>query len=209
MTTICWDVDTQYDFISASGLLSVPRADGLIPNLQALTEWAHDRRIRIVASADDHDPGDQEISDTPDWKTTYPPHCMHATPGQLKIAATALRNPMIIEPEPRDAAELSAAVRAHDGDVLLHKHGTDVFHWNPNAATVLAALAPERIIVYGVATDICTKAAVAGIANLKPDARLLIVVDAIRGIDDVASRALLNEWREAGHQLTSTAEVVL
>ena len=134
---------------------------------------------------------------------------MHGSPGQLKIAATQLRNPMIIEPERRDAGELSAALLAHDGDVLLHKHGTDVFHWNPNAATVLAALAPERVIVYGVATDICTKAAVAGIARLRPEARLEIVIDAIRGIDDNASRALLGEWRAAGHVLTQTAEVVL
>jgi nicotinamidase/pyrazinamidase len=209
MTCICWDVDTQHDFIAASGLLSVPRAESLIPNLKALTDWAHAQHIRIVASADDHDPGDLEISDTPDWKTTYPPHCMHGSPGQLKIAATTLRNPMIIEPGPRDPAELSTAIRAHHGDILLLKHGTDVFQWNPNAATVLAALAPKRVIVYGVATDICTRAAVAGIARLRPEAELLIVVDAIRGIDDQASRALLDEWRAAGHLLTHTAEVVL
>ena len=209
MTCICWDVDTQHDFISASGLLSVPKAETLIPNLKALTDWAHAQHIRIVASADDHDPGDLEISDTPDWKATYPPHCMRGTAGQLKIAATTLRNPMIIEPDPRDAVEFSAAIRAHHGDILLHKHGTDVFRWNPNAATVLATLAPTRIIVYGVATDICTKAAIAGIARLRPEAELLIVVDAIRGIDDQASRALLNEWRTAGHLLTHTAEVVL
>jgi len=209
MTSICWDVDTQHDFISAAGLLSVPKAERLIPNLKALTDWAQARQIRIVASADDHSLGDAEISDTPNWKTTYPPHCMHGTPGQLKIAATTLRNPMIIEPDPRDAAELLAAIRAHDGDILLHKHGTDVFHWNPNATTVLAALAPERIIVYGVATDICTRAAVAGLARLRPEARLSIVVDAIRGIDDQASRALLDDWRAAGHLLTHTAEVVL
>jgi hypothetical protein len=60
-----------------------------------------------------------------------------------------------------------------------------------------------------VATDICTRAAVAGLARLRPSAKLLIVVDAIRGIDDTASRALLEEWRDAGHRLTHTAEVVL
>ena len=116
-------------------------------------------------------------------------------------------------PQPDDhragPARCRRILRAHHGDILLHKHGTDVFRWNPNAATVLATLAPTRIIVYGVATDICTKAAIAGIARLRPEAELLIVVDAIRGIDDQASRALLNEWRTAGHLLTHTAEVVL
>jgi nicotinamidase/pyrazinamidase len=208
MITICWDVDTQNDFISATGLLSVPKAETLIPNLKALTDWAHARHIRIVASADDHLDSDAEISTTPDWATTYPPHCMHGTTGQLKIDATTLRAPLVLEPDPRDPAELSEAVRSHDGDILLLKHGTDVFHWNPNAATVLSALAPDRIYVYGVATDICTRAAVSGLARLRPEAQLHIVIDAIRGINDKGSRALLGEWRAAGHTLTHTADVV-
>jgi nicotinamidase/pyrazinamidase len=208
MTTICWDVDTQNDFISATGLLSVPKAETLIPNLKLLTDWAHATQVRIVASADDHLVTDAEISDTPDWVTTFPPHCMRGTKGQRKISETKLRSPMFLEPDPRDAAELTAAVLAHDGDILLYKHGTDVFQWNPNAATVLAALAPTRIIVYGVATDICTRLAIAGLARLRPEAELHIVIDAIRGINDKTSRALLGEWREAGYILTHTADVV-
>lgn len=207
-TTICWDVDTQVDFMMANGRLSVPGAEALIPNLEALTDWAHRTGIRIVATADDHDVGHAEITDTPDWKTTYPPHCMRGTPGQLKIAVTALHNPLILQPVPLDAVLVTASVRVHRGDILLNKPGTDVFRWNPNAATVLAALAPGRIIVYGVATDVCTRAAVAGLARLRPTAKLVIVTDAIRGINDENSLALLHEWRAAGYTLVKTAELI-
>lgn len=208
MSTICWDVDTQIDFIMASGKLSVPGAEAIIPNLECLTDWAHRSNIRIVATADDHDVGHAEITDHPDWRTTFPPHCMRGTPGQRKIAATTLRDPLRFEPVPLDAAEVAAAVLAHAGDILLNKPGTDVFRWNPNAAIVLATLAPDRVIVYGVATDFCTRAAVTGLARLRPEAKLVIVVDAIRGIDDAVSRALVAEWRAAGHMLTTTSEVV-
>lgn len=208
MSTICWDVDTQIDFIMASGKLSVPGAEAIIPNLECLTDWAHRSNIRIVATADDHDVGHAEITDHPDWRTTFPPHCMRGTPGQRKIAATTLRDPLRFEPVPLDAAEVAAAVLAHAGDILLNKPGTDVFRWNPNAAIVLATLAPDRVIVYGVATDFCTRAAVTGLARLQPEAKLVIVVDAIRGIDDAVSRALVAEWRAAGHMLTTTSEVV-
>lgn len=207
-TTICWDVDTQLDFMMASGKLSVPGAEAIIPNLQKLTDWAHRTGIRIVASADDHDIGHAEITDTPDWKTTFPAHCMRGTPGQLKLAVTALHNPLILQPVPLDPALVAASIRIHRGDILLNKPGTDVFRWNPNAATVLAALAPERIIVYGVATDFCTRLAIDGLARLRPTAKLIIVTDAIRGIDDTASRALVTSWRDEGHTLATTAEVI-
>ncbi len=146
MTTICWDVDTQTRLHLRVGMLSVPGAERLIPNLQAAHRLgpcqghSHRRHGRRSSSR-----GPAEISDTPDWTTTFPPHCMRATPGQRKIAETTLRNPMIIEPEPLDAGRILRRGRARtDGDILLHKPGTDVFHWNPNAATVLDALAPDR-----------------------------------------------------------------
>lgn len=208
LPTICWDIDTQFDFMMASGKLAVPGAEAIIPNLQRLTDWAHRSGVRIVATADDHDVGHAEITDHPDWQATFPPHCMRGTPGQRKIAATALRDPLVFQPVRLDATEVAATVRAHHGDVLLNKPGMDVFRWNPNAATVLAALAPDRVIVYGVATDFCTRAAVAGIARLRPAAQLAIVRDAIRGIDDATSRALVGEWQAAGHTMITTSEVV-
>lgn len=207
-TTICWDVDTQADFIMADGKLAVAGAEALLDNLAALTTWAHHQHIRIVATADDHDVGHAEITDAPDWATTFPPHCMRGTAGQRKIAATTLDRPLVIEPVPLDAAIVRAEVLAHDGDVLLNKPGTDVFRWNPNAATVLAALAPSRIIVYGVATDFCTRAAVDGLALRAPQAELVIVADAMRGINADASRALVESWRARGYTICRTADIV-
>ena len=107
-SVIFWDVDTQYDFMKADGKLYVPDAEQLIPNLRKLTDYAHGHGIRIVASADDHVREHEEISAEPDWKNTFPPHCLRGTPGQKKIAETTLRDPLVIEPEPQDAAALAA-----------------------------------------------------------------------------------------------------
>src|SRR3989442_3991639 len=112
---IFWDVDTQYDFMRADGKLYVPEAESIIPTLKRLTDYAHTHGIRIVASADDHVAGDAEISDTPDWKTTFPPHCMRGTPGQTKIPETALRHPFVIEPARLDPKARPDRVRRHQG----------------------------------------------------------------------------------------------
>ena len=204
---IFWDVDTQYDFMHADGKLYVPEAERIIGNLRRLTDYAHAQGIRIVASADDHVPAHAEISDAPDWATTFPPHCMRGTPGQKKIPETGLSDPLVIEPERADGKALGDRLRAHKGDVLVHKHRFDVFT-NPNVATVLDVLAPDDIVLYGVATDVCDKAAVEGLLERRPQTRLFVVTDAVRGIDKDVSEQLLKDWGDEGVRLVKTKEVV-
>lgn len=205
MSTIFWDVDTQYDFMRADGKLYVTGSEEIIPVLGRLTEYAHRNGIRILASADDHVPGHRELSATPDWKQTFPEHCMRGTPGQRKISETTLRNPMVIEPAPRESAALAAEVRGHDGDILFHKHWFDVFT-NPNLLPVLDLLAPAGVVLYGVALDVCDKYAIEGLLAHRPGIPLTLVTDAVRAIDAAAAPALLADWERRGVRLvTSTA----
>jgi nicotinamidase/pyrazinamidase len=204
-STIFWDVDTQHDFIHPDGKLYVAGAERITPTLKALTDYAHARRIRIIASADDHVAGHRELSTTPDFRTTFPEHCMRGTPGQRKIAETTLRDPLVIEPEadPR----IAAAVRAHAGDILFHKHWFDVFT-NANVPAVLEALKPVRIILYGVATDVCDKYAIEGLLDRAPQAELSFVVDAARAIHPDDVDLLLEQWRARGVRMVTAAEIL-
>ncbi len=151
--------------------------------------------------------GHAEISDTPDWKTTFPPHCLRGTPGQKKIPETALRDPLVIEPARTDPKLLAERVRAHRGDILFHKHRFDVFT-NDNVTTVLDVLAPDDIVLYGVATDVCDKAAIEGLLERRPHTRLFVVTDAVKGIDKDVSEQLLKDWGDEGVRLIKTKEVV-
>lgn len=206
MSLIFWDVDTQYDFMHADGKLYVRASEEIIPVLKRLTQHAHRHGIRIIASADDHVPGHRELSATPDWKETFPEHCMRGTPGQRKIAETHLRNPLVIEPDPEDPKALAARVKGHDGDILFHKHWFDVFT-NPNVLPVLDALAPKRIVLYGVALDVCDKYAVEGLLQHRPGIALTVVTDAVRAIDAGSAPALLADWQRRGVRLAPSAEV--
>ncbi|MBI3983121.1 MAG: cysteine hydrolase family protein [Gemmatimonadetes bacterium] len=203
---IFWDVDTQYDFMRADGKLYVPDAERIIPNLKRLTLAAHQRGIRIVASADDHVPGHRELSDTPDYHETFPPHCMRGTPGQRKIPETALQRPLVIEPDQADPAEIRRRVRGHDGDILFHKHWFDVFT-NPNVEPVLDELDPERVVLYGVALDVCDRYAIEGLLARRPHTRLTAVTDAMKPIDAAAADRLLRDWAARGVTLSTTDQV--
>jgi nicotinamidase-related amidase len=132
---------------------------------------------------------------------------MHGTPGQKKIPETGLRDPLVIEPERVDAKALAERVRGHTGDILFHKHRFDVFT-NPNVMTALDVLAPADIVLYGVATDVCDKAAVEGLLERRPRTRLFVVTDAVKGIDKDVSEQLLKDWGDEGVRLVKTKEVV-
>jgi nicotinamidase/pyrazinamidase len=204
---VFWDVDTLYDFMRPDGKLYVPGSEEIIPALEALTAYAHTHRIPIMASADNHDLADAEISQAPNWKTTFPPHCMRGTPGQLKIAETALLGPLVIEPEPEDAEALGRRIRSHRGDFLLHKHTLDVFS-NANVSTLLAALAPEAIVIYGVATDFCDRYTIEGLLRERPGTELFLVTDAIRAIYPEEGARLVEQWKALGVRLVTSAEVL-
>ena len=113
----------------------------------------------------------------------------------------------MIEPEPLDPGVIGARARSHVGDILFLKHWFDVFT-NPNVLPVLDALAPARVVMYGVALDVCKRYAIEGLLRHRPDVRLAIVVDATRAINPETGAELQREWERRGVQ-TLTARQVL
>ncbi len=204
---VFWDVDTQHDFMRPDGKLYVPEAEQIIPNLKRLTDFAHAKGVRIVASADDHERGHRELSPTPDFKQTFPEHCMRGTPGQAKIPETRLTAPLVIEPAREDPAGLAQRVGAHRGDILFHKHWFDVFT-NENVEAVLGVLAPTSVVLYGVALDVCNKYAIEGLLARHPEIRIFAVGDAMKPIDRDVAQHLLKEWAEQGVRVVQTTDIV-
>src|ERR671926_1389997 len=91
---ILWDVDTQVDFMLPQGKLYVPGAEETAPAMKRLVDAAREAGIVHVASADDHELTDPEISDDPDFQNTYPPHCLRGARGAQKIPETEQEDPL-------------------------------------------------------------------------------------------------------------------
>ena len=203
--TVFWDVDTQVDFMRPDGALYVGGSETIEHNLARLTEFARRRGIPIVGSVDHHDHGDDELSASPDFDATYPPHCIARTPGQEKVAATAPRNPMWIDSEPRPREELVRDVTAHDGEIIFRKQQFDVFS-NPNVDPVVEALDPDEVVLFGVALDVCNAHAINGL--LARGRRVTLVEDASRAIDPARGARMVSEWKARGLRVASTDEIV-
>lgn len=206
MTRVFWDVDTQVDFMRPDGKLYVGGADTIVANLAALTDFAHLNGIRIIGSSDNHDPADDELSETPDFADTFPPHCLRGTGGQLRIPETTLRDALVVEPEDT-VPHVLRCLENHAGDVQFHKHYFDVFT-NPNVSPVVEALGIDDVVLYGVALDVCNRYAVEGLRRHHPDVAVTVVTDAVRAINEDAREALLDDWRRRGVMVAATADVV-
>lgn len=205
MTRVFWDVDTQIDFIRPDGKLYVDGAETIVANLAALTDLAHDNGIRIVGSSDNHDPGDDELSETPDYVESFPPHCLRGTEGQAHIPETALRDVLVVEPEDT-AVEVVRRVATHSGDILFHKHYFDVFT-NPSVSPVVEALGIDEVVLYGVALDVCNRYAVEGLLSRHPGVAITVVTDAVRAINEDGRESLLDGWQRRGVKLVATKDI--
>jgi nicotinamidase/pyrazinamidase len=194
-----WDVDTQVDFVEPEGKLSVPGAQAAVPAMARLVEAARAAGVVHVASADDHELTDPEISETPDFQATYPPHCLRGTRGAAKIAETAQ-----LDPVPLALTEVPDRWLRGREFLLLKKH-FDVFT-NPNTDRLVALLDPEEIVLFGVATDVCDDAAVRGLVSRGRS--VAFVEEASRGLDETRTATCLAAWRDAGVRFVPLEEAV-
>jgi nicotinamidase/pyrazinamidase len=202
--TLLWDVDTQVDFMLPDGKLYVPGAEETILAMRRLVQAARAAGVVHVASADDHELTDPEISDEPDFGNTYPPHCLRGTTGAEKISETKQADPLPLSHLPFPPGLVPGLV---DGrrEILILKKNFNVFT-NPNTDPLLDALDPDEIVVFGVATDVCDDAAIRGF--LQRGRKVRFVEDAARGLNQERTAACTAAWREGGVKFTTVDEVV-
>jgi len=196
---ILWDVDTQVDFMRPDGKLYVPGAEETAAAMARLVAAAREAGVVHVASADDHELTDPELSEQPDYATTYPPHCLRGTRGARKVPETEQ-----LDPVPLALTSVPDHWLRGREFLLLKKH-FDVFT-NPNTEPLLEALAPDEVVVFGVATDVCDDAAIRGLRARGYE--VSFVEDAARGLDAERTAACLADWRGLGVGFTDVAEVL-
>ena len=71
------------------------------------------------------------------------------------------------------------------------------------------ALAPETVVVYGVALEVCDRYAVEGMLALHPGLDIVVVEDAVAALDPARGTELLDDWRRRGVRVLTTDQVLL
>jgi nicotinamidase/pyrazinamidase len=209
------DVDVQNDFCEPGGALYVKGSPG--DRYRALTRFAVARGIPIVGSVDSHawDAWEFASNDRPapqGAKPNFPDHCVKGTAGWLKVEGTLpprFRFLPNVSDAPFAAVVAELASGATQG-VYFEKEVYSLFA-NPLAERFLSALVAARggapeMVVYGVATDYCVKAAALGL--VERGYRTTLLTDAIAGITPEGTREALETLRARGVTM-ATAEGIL
>jgi len=218
MKTIFWNVDTQYDFMrdddSFKGALPVPGAREIESKLEKLTKYARARDVQIVNTADWHTEKSRELSDKPDFKTTFPQHCMANTPGADYVPATAPIDPLVVDWN-MDVMCLYAFPGADkmyfervaaSKEIVIRKDDFDVFKGAPYADRIVKSIRPDRAVVYGVATNVCVDYAVRGL--LERGVEVYVATDAIKELHGIPLEPVLAAWKEKGAKLVTVDDIV-
>jgi nicotinamidase/pyrazinamidase len=203
MKLIFWNVDTQIDFVEPSGKLYFEGAETIKPTLEKLTKLAYEKSIVVVNTADLHHSSSAELSVNPDFKTTFPPHCMAGTEGADFISETFPETPSIIDwDEYYDTASLEFGVK-NSRNIVIRKDAFDVFLGNRYTEQILQIIAPETVVVYGVTTNVCVNDAVVGLAARGK--KVIVISDAIKELPNLPLP--FENWNQLGIEMMTIGEL--
>jgi len=199
---IFWNVDTSKDFMDTDGLLPVPNAELIRPILGKITTFANNNDYQVINSCDAHFSDSDEISETPDFKTTFNMHCERETSGMEFIPEVSKYfnddNSVVIDwMNEYSKHELKDASKKRN--IILYKDKFDVFIGNKHTNGLLDIINPDLVYVYGVATDICVNYTVLGL--LKRNIKVSVIVDAIKELPNSNITEIVNKWVSMGAKL--------
>lgn len=155
----------------------------------------------IFTTQDWHPVGTAHFSDTPNYDTNWPEHCVADTQGAMIDERVDLPD---------------SAVQFIKGFELLTDGEDDTSYSGYNGIEVptgvglperLKADAIEQVTVVGLALDYCVAATALDIRR-KMGIAVRVAIDATRGISEERTKGILEEFAEAGVQLVTSDDVI-
>jgi len=203
--TIFWDVDTQSDFMRPEGALYVPGAEEIIGKVGEVRRFALENGYSILSDVDWHRMNNPEISQQPDMKTTFPPHCMAGTPGAERVGDLGDVPIDYVEIDEADMAQLRQLVQKDQFHIVIRKQSLNVFD-NPNTHKLVDLVRPDHVIAFGVALDCCVYYVLRELSKHK-GVRLSLLTDATKGLQIRPDEEVYDELRRCGVEITTSDQV--
>jgi nicotinamidase/pyrazinamidase len=202
--TLFWDVDTQFDFMQPSGKLYVPGAETIIDKVSAVRKLSLENGYSMIADIDWHSLDNEEISQSPDFKNTFPPHCMAGEPGSERVGYLGNVPIEHVEIDKMSDDSLKKLVDKGQFHIVIKKESIDAFD-NPNTDRLLKLIKPKVVIVFGVALDFCVYYVLQGLAQHK-GIKLILLSDVVKGLNSRPEEEILTEFRQMGVEVATFAD---
>ncbi|MFI1866785.1 nicotinamidase [Streptomyces jumonjinensis] len=183
-------VDVQNDFCEG-GSLAVPGGAEIAAAITDLIGQSAPSGYRhVVATRDCHiDPGDH-FSDTPDYETSWPRHCVAGTEG---VGFHPNFAPAVASGAIDAVFDKGAYAAAYSGFEGSDENGKSMAGW-------LREHGITEVDVVGVATDHCVRAT--ALDAVREGFTTQVLLDLTAGVSRERTERVLEELREAGVELT-------
>jgi nicotinamidase/pyrazinamidase len=188
-------VDVQNDFCEG-GSLSVAGGSEVAASITDLVAESTAGYAHVVATRDCHiDPG-SHFSDTPDYVTSWPVHCVAGTEG---VGFHPNFAPTVTSGAIEAVFDKGAYSAAYSGFEGANENGVTLASW-------LHQRGVTEVDVVGIATDHCVRATALDAAREGFTTRVLL--DLTAGVGKETTEAALKQLQEAGVALTGTPVVL-
>lgn len=187
-------IDMQNDFMNKDGALYVPGAEDIKEDIVNFFHKVREYKgNKVVFSADEHSIYHPEISETPDFKTTFPPHCLKDTEGQKLISGLNDEQDWVFNKivfDVWDGMEFYEFMH-HEGFSKTNSYSS--------------------VVVCGVAGDVCVKYFVDGMIRNSVGwcNNIVIVTDLIKSINEDYWETLLAYYDTLPYVTLMTSKEVL
>jgi nicotinamidase/pyrazinamidase len=197
---IFWDVDTQFDFMRPEGKLYVPGAETIIEKVSEVRKFALDHGHSIIGDIDWHKTENEEISNNPDFKETFPPHCMAGETGSERVGYIGELPIEYVQIHEMGTEALRNLIGNEQFHVIIRKDSIDAFD-NPNTNKLIELIKPEAVAVFGVALDFCVYYVLQGLAKHR-NINLYLLKDVVKRLGARPEQDILDELRKMDVQIT-------
>lgn len=177
---VFWNVDTQYDFVDPKGSLYVKDAETLVPLWEEILSFVRSNDIRLVSTKDHHFLDSEEISDTPNFVTSFPPHCIAFEEGERSVLSSIDDHGATIVWDDFISEENIVKIYNSARSLVLLKDKFNFEIGNPNSKTLLSHFNEKEIYLFGVAENVCVSEAAIALAS--NGFSVTVIKDAVKGI---------------------------
>jgi len=203
--TIFWDVDTQFDFMRPKGKLYVTGAQDIIAKVSEVRKFALENGYSIIADIDWHSLDNKEISEAPDFKETFPPHCMAGEPGSERVGFLGKLPIEYVQIDKMDTEAIQNLICKEQFHIVIKKDSIDVFS-NCNTDKLVELISPKKVVVFGVALDFCVYYVVQGLRRFS-DIKLCLLKDVVKGLGVRPDNEIFDELGQMGVEITELSEL--
>jgi len=187
------DINTQRDFLLASGNASIRNHTKVLANVRRMMAWARHGNIRIISTCDVY-PNDNGGSAAG--------YCIEGTAGQKKIRCTIMNNRASFAAD--KSTDLPIDLLLRHKQIILHKRCTDPFD-EPRIDRVLSEVKADEFVLMGTTADGAVEATALGL--LQRGKKVSIVVDAVGWYRKREAKLAFRKMEAKGARLTKTKDL--